>query len=310
MMWASSAASAEPESSDPQAVESARFDFAEGTAHFQARRYENALKSFEHSFTLVESPNTQLMIARCLRELGRRADAVAAYTDAATEARKRATRGETKYTQTADAAAAEEAQVRTQLGTLHVHVARPAGAIVTVDKRTVSLSTEGDATLLHDPGLVSVAVRDNAGAEQRQAATVAAGTTVQMDFSGAITPTTQPPLEPPPPAPHPHQRTWAFPAALVAGGVVVVAGGVFIGFGASSQSTYDTLRARCGDHCGPADRATADGGKRAQTIANVGLGVSIVALVATAVFISLELTSEARSDRKSSRSSKGKAPPP
>src|SRR6185369_16885851 len=35
------------------AVETARFEFVEGTSHFQARRWQEALRAFEHSYSLV-----------------------------------------------------------------------------------------------------------------------------------------------------------------------------------------------------------------------------------------------------------------
>ena len=297
LLWSSAALSGEPEPTDPQTVDAARFDFTEGTAHFQAKRWAEALKAFEHSFSLVPSPNTELMIARCLRELGRRVDAANVYASAAAEAHRRAMAGEGKYKQTADVAAAEGAAVRLQLGTIHVHVTRPADATLTVDKKVVELSKDGDATILHEPGTASVTVSDATGAEQRQTVTVQPNTTVQMDFSvqGAA-PTQVPertPLPPAPPAPAPQSGpSWPVPAALISGGVALAGLGVFIGFGASSQSTYDALAARCGPaSCGPGDREEADSGERSQTIANVGIGVSAVAAVATIVFVAVALTS-------------------
>ena len=294
-LWSPAALCGDSETIDPRVVDAARFDFTEGTAHFQAKRWAEALEAFEHSFSLVASPNTKLMIARCLRELGRRPDAADAYADAAAEAHRRVTAGEGKYKQTADAAATEGAAVRAQLGTLHVHVARPAGATLTVDTKVVELSKDGDATILHEPGTASVTVRDATGAEQRQTVTVQANGTVQMDFAVQSAPAPPPLWRPPASAPERTRSSWSAPAALVAGGVTLAGLGVFIGFGASSQATYDRLAARCGpSSCGPADREEADAGKRAQTIANVGLAVSAVAAVATIVFVAVALTSSDR----------------
>lgn len=301
-LWSSPALAGEPEATDPQVVDAARFDFTEGTAHFQAKRWADALKAFEHSYSLVPSPNTSLMIARCLRELGRRADAANAYANAAAEAHRRVTAGEGKYKQTAETATTEGGAVRAQLGTIHVHVARPTGATLTVDKKVVELSKDGDATILHDPGTASVTVSDATGAEQRQTVTVQPNTTVQMDFAVSGGSSTQLSDRPPPPPPPPPERSapsWPVPAALVAGGVAIAGLGVFIGFGASSQATYDTLAARCGPaSCGPADRDEAQAGERNQTIANIGLGVSAVAAVATIVLAAVALTSGDRAQAR------------
>jgi len=302
-LWSPAALCGDSETIDPRVVDAARFDFTEGTAHFQAKRWAEALEAFEHSFSLVASPNTKLMIARCLRELGRRTDAADAYADAAAEAHRRVTAGEGKYKQTADAAATEGAAVRAQLGTLRVHVARPAGATLTVDTKVVELSKDGDVTVLHEPGTASVTVRDATGAEQRQTVTVQANGTVQMDFAVQSAPPAPPPLSrPPASAPERPRSSWPVPAALVAGGVTLAGLGVFIGFGASSQATYDRLSARCGpSSCGPADRGEADSGKRDQTIANVGIAVSAVAAVATIVFVAVALTSSDRAQARALR---------
>jgi hypothetical protein len=288
---------------DPQAIETARFDFTEGTAHFQAKHWAEALRSFEQSFALVPSPNTELMIARCLRELGRRTEAAKSYASAAAEARRRVTKGESKYTQTADAAETEGSAVRAQLGTIHVHVVRPAGATLMIDKKVVALSKEGDATLLHERGSASVSVSDATGAEQGQTVTVQAGATVQMDFAaqGSSSPENKPrPLPPPPPVEATRGgSSWTVPAALVSGGITLAGVGVFIGFGASSQATYDELKQRCGPNdCAPSDRAKADTGARQQTIANIGIGISAAAAVATIVFVVMALSS---SDRTAAR---------
>jgi hypothetical protein len=292
---------------DPtETVEAARFEFVEGSSHFQAKRWPEALRSFEHSFSLAPSPNTELMIARCLREMGRRTDAAAVFASAAAEALRRVSKGETKYAHTAEAAQNEGNALRSQLGTIRVHVARPAGVALTIDKSPLSISKEGDATVLHEPGTVSVAMRAN-GAEQRQTVTVAAGATVQMDFDA----------QGPPPKPEPAKidvaktegtdagrpllpsRSWAGPAAIASGALTAAGSAVFVGFGVSSQSTFDALKARCGPgSCGPSDRAEADSGKRAQTIANVGVAVAAASAIATVVFVVMALSAPERASAR------------
>lgn len=279
-----------PESQEESSIEDARWEFAEGSAHYQAKRWNEALAAFERSHRLVESPNTELMIARCLRELGRKAEAAMRFEHATEEARRRVQRGETKYARTAEAAAAEGAVLRAQVGTVKIHVAHAATASVTVDGEPVPLSPEGDAIVLHDPGTVSVVVRDERGGQQSQTASVLAGAEVKFDFAAESAAPPPPVRPPPPPAP---KTPWTIPAAWAAGGLTLAGLGVFTIFGLDSQATYDDLVERCGSvGCGPADRLDAEDGKRSQTIANVGLGIAIGAAVATAVFVVLSLAND------------------
>ena len=290
-------AQARTDAADERAIEDARWEFAEGSAHYQARRWPEALAAFERSQKLVSSPNTELMIARSLRELGRRAEAAQHFEHAHDEAKKRVQRGESKYARTADTAASEGAVVRAQVGVVKIHVANHATAALTVDGKSVPLAGDGTASVLHDAGTASVVVRDQGGAQQKQTVTVLAGGTVQLEFAAEKSaPTPAPPTlvpireTPPPPS---RGGSWAVPAAWGAGGLTVAGVGVFTIFGLSSQSTYDDLAKRCGpDQCGPADRADADDGQRSQTIANVGLGVAIGAAVATAIFVVVALSND------------------
>jgi hypothetical protein len=284
---------ADPEPS-PSAIDEARGHFAEGSAHYQAKRYAEALASLGRSYKLVESPNTELLLARSMRALGRGGEALASFEHAEADARRRVAQGETKYAPTADAAAQEASKLRSELGTVKIHVARPSGSAVQVNGRPLALSPSGDATVVHEPGTISVVFREASGAVQRQSVTVLAGSSVQLDFAGEAVPPPGALNDPPPPVEDkPSGGTpWTVPAAWVAGGVTLAGLGTFIGFGLSSQSTYDDLVKRCGPaDCGAAERAEAESGRGAQTLANVGLGVGIVAAVATTVFVVLSLTS-------------------
>jgi hypothetical protein len=289
---------------DPVAVEAARADFAEGQGHFRSKRWPEALKAFERSYAQVPSPNAELMVARCLRELGRGADSAAAYTVAETEARNRVTKGEAKYGETADAAANEGKALRQTLGTMKIHVVHPGGATLMVDKKNVALSKEGDATILHDPGSVQVIVRDTAGVEQKQTATVVAGNTAAMEFTVAETHPGPVGATQGTPDPNPDHTTehdgesgglpgWFWPATIASGVVTLGGAAAGFGFGAQSKNTFDELVSKCGPNsCGSAQRAAADDGKQKQLFANVGFGVAIAGVVATAVILYLGLTSD------------------
>jgi hypothetical protein len=266
--------------------------FQQGSSDLLAKRYAEALDNLRASYKLVPSPNSGLLIARCLRELGRRVEAVEMYGTVAADARRRAGEGDAKYTQTADVAAAEGGALRATLGLVRVRVSHPSpGSTIEIDG-VVKAATEGDIVALHVPGEVTVRFRPASGAEQSQRATLAAGADLRMEFTSG--PSVEPaPLPPPPPrgaAPtsdvNGSPPSWTVPAALVSGGLALAGAGVFIGFGLESGSIYDDIDARCRTTgCGAADRAQADVGKRDQTIANVGLAVGIVGAAATFAFL-------------------------
>ena len=266
--------------------EEAKRLFSQGSTAFLAKRYTEALESLRVSYKLVASPNSGLLIARCLRELGRSVDAVAMYDAVTLDARRRAAEGDTKYAQTADVATAEGSVVRATLGTVRVRVAHPPpGARVEIDGIGVP-ATDAELVVLHAPGDVLVKLKPRTGADQSQRATLAAGGELRMEFTAAeVAPT---PIEPAPVVPprEGEPPSWTVPAAVVGGGLALAGAGAFIGFGLKSQSIYDELQSACGSAgCGPERRARAYEGKRDQTIANVGLVVGIAGAAAAVAFL-------------------------
>jgi hypothetical protein len=268
------------------AREEAKRLFTQGSASFLAKRYPEALESLRLSYKLVPSPNSGLLIARCLREINRPIEAVEMYASVASDARRRAADGDTKYAQTADVATAEGNAVRATLGTVRVRVARPApGAKIEIDGGVAVPVTDADLVVLHAPGEVLVKLKPSTGAEQSQRATLAAGGELRMEFT--------PPAvvaEGPPPRPAIAEEgeppSWTLPASLVAGGVTLVGAGLFVGFGLQSQTIYDELNQRCGAKgCGEAERPRAEEGQRDQSVANVGLAVGIAGAAATVTFL-------------------------
>jgi hypothetical protein len=276
--------------------------FQRGSSELLAKHYVEALDDLRASYKLVPSPNSGLLIARCLRELNRRVEAVEMYGTVAAEARRRAADGDAKYTQTADVAAAEGGALRATLGLLRVRVANPApGSTIEIDG-AVKPATEGDIVLLHVPGEVTVRFKPRTGPEQSQRATLAAGVDLKMEFTSvAVSEPAAGPPPPPPPRTSPATATddsppsWTVPAAIVSGGLALVGAGVFVGFGLESTKIYDGLKDRCAPNCGAAEQAQSDVGKRDQTIANVGLAVGIVGVAATFAFLLVRATSGPRS---------------
>lgn len=302
---ASPASARADERSDALAVETARTLFAEGSAHFQGGRWAEALTALERSYAIVPSPNTMLMIARSLRELGRSAEAAEAYEKAALEAAQRVARGDAKYSPTERAATDEGRRLRATLGSVRIRVTRHDGMTVTLDGRALLLDSSGRATVMHPAGSATVIVRDASGAEQKQTVTVHAGSTVEMEFSGDATARAVVVAVPPPhatsgvaverPPATGGSAQWAVPAAIGSGVLMLAGTAVFIGFGSASHATYERLAAQCGpSSCGPGERDDADAAQRQQTVANIGLVAASIAAVATVAFVVVSLTSASR----------------
>src|SRR5436190_21382129 len=75
--------------------------FEAGTKLYDAHRYKEALTALRASYQILPSPNSRLMIARCLRELGNNREAYREYEAVAAEAREKGD----KYASAASAAA-------------------------------------------------------------------------------------------------------------------------------------------------------------------------------------------------------------
>jgi hypothetical protein len=267
--------------------EDAQQKFKVGMARFEGKRFDKALEAFRGSYDVVASPNSLLMVARTLRELGRGAEAWAAFDRAEREA-ERASAREPKYQQAAQAARDERDEVRTRIGFLALEVrgASPATRVL-VAGRPVEPSALG-APVAVDPGTIAVSVEHPGAPGVRKTVVVTAGATERVavdvgegrpkpggdgDGSDKLVVSSS----------KVGMRTWAY----VAGGVGVAGLVTFGVFGLKSRSTYNDLEASCpGGHC-PADRgADIDAGKRDQTIANVGLVVGVIGLAAgTTLFV-------------------------
>jgi hypothetical protein len=289
----------------------ARRLFAKGSALYLGGKYADALEVLKASRDLVPSPNSELVIARCLRELGRFVEAQEMFASAEVEARQRAAEGAQKYEKTANSASTEGATVRAMLGTLRIRVegVQP-NTRLEIDGLPASIPAEGDVVVWHTPGDVAVSVRTPTGAEQKQVATLRAGAEITMSFAPPQPPVAREPIspvipiEPPPLAPRPAEGpapgtrdspagSWATAPALTSAALALGGTGVFIGFHLDANSAYRQLFNSCGKtgSCGPADRSKADSGKTSQLVANVGLIAGSVAAAAALTFTILAVSS-------------------
>src|SRR4051812_28705663 len=93
--WAGSA------SAEKDQRAAAQKTFAAGSNLYDAHHYEEALAAFKASYQIVASPNSRLMVARCLRDLARNAEAYREYDAVVAEA----ARGGDRYKSSGEAAA-------------------------------------------------------------------------------------------------------------------------------------------------------------------------------------------------------------
>jgi hypothetical protein len=310
---AKAAASAE----EPATVAQAKQLFAQGSALVVAGRYADALPLLQRSFEEVQSPNSELLVARCLRELGRLVDAQSAFTWTETEARRRLEDGEARYQKTAESAAAEGAEVRARLGTIRVRLdgVEPE-ARLELDGGPTAVPASGEAVLWHEPGAAMVTLHSSSRGDQTQPVTVRAGAETVVVFAppAPVVPPEATPVIPgvapssparrsavsAPPASTPAPSGgvhWSVPVALTTGSLTLVGAGLFTGFGLASSSAYRALRSECGmpPSCmTPTQRSEAERGKRDALIANVSLAAGAVAGAATIAIVAVALSRPAR----------------
>ncbi|MEJ7730573.1 MAG: hypothetical protein WKG00_15300 [Polyangiaceae bacterium] len=206
----------------------ARRLFLEGRALLVERRCDVALPKLQRSNELLPSPNSALLAARCLRELGRVEEAAERFAAVGADAQGRVAAGEEKYQETADAARAEGALLRATLGVLRIRVAdAPAGTVVETAALRRPVAADGTAELLHRPGTVTLTTRAPSRPAVRRTVTVVAGrwTTVEVTLPPADSVA----------APRATERggasSWVLPTGVVLGGAGLVGVGVFAALG-------------------------------------------------------------------------------
>ncbi|MEJ7732419.1 MAG: hypothetical protein WKG00_24840 [Polyangiaceae bacterium] len=239
-------------------------------------------------------------MGRCLQIAGRRVEAAEAFAGVERLAAARIAAGDPRYAEAASAAAAEGAALRRRLAVLRVRVAgAPSGTSLAVDGTVRALSVEGAATVLREPGPVSLVLRAPGRAPVLRSATLAAGGDASIDFlldaPAPSAPATAAPSRRD--APGAGGISWMLPAAVAAGTVCAIGLGAFIGFGIRSRDTYDALHDRCAPRCGDGEIAEADGGRRDQVIANVSLAVGAAGAVGAIVLGVLEASRPAAGRR-------------
>ncbi|MDI1446452.1 tetratricopeptide repeat protein [Polyangium sp. 6x1] len=286
------AAAATPSAAD---VAEAKKKFESASTFFKSGKYAEALADFRASYAKVQSPNSHLYVARCLREMGKLVDAYLEFEKVTAEAQ---TAGE-KYAQTGETARVERDELNPKIVLVSVDVTTPeSGAHLTIGGVEVPQDRWGKPFPAM-PGSVDVRLESGAKPAASQSITATAGEskTVSIGFTSGSTgggsgdgsggdgsgdgsggtETGSKGMS--------GMRIGAF----AAGGLGVAGFVTFAVFGSMSNGTYDDLKAACGGPC-PADRqGDVDKGKMQQTVANVGLIVGAVGVAAGATLFVLSL---------------------
>jgi hypothetical protein len=256
--------------------------FEQGMKALKAKKHDEALAAFKSSYEAVASPNSHLMVARELVELGRLEEAWEAYGKTAAEADAAAQKDQ-KYQNAADEARKEQNDLKKKLGFIDLDTTgTQAGDRITVRGREIPQGSWSQPVPAA-PGSATVTLVHNDGTETSKDVTITAGQDTKVDF-------TPPKAAPPTAEPaktsgeasakldtsgHTNLRTWAY----VAGGVGVAGVATFAIFGLMANSKHSKLQDNCPNNKCPADlQSDADAGKRDQTIANIGLVVGVVGL--------------------------------
>ncbi|NUP10924.1 MAG: hypothetical protein HOW73_33175 [Polyangiaceae bacterium] len=276
----------------------ARQAFDKGKSLFEARDYEHALPELQRAAELSSSPNAHLYVGRCLKELGRRAEAYEELRIAMKDAARLAA-SDKKYEKTRDAAAAQVAILEGEVGKVVVVVnGDRAGASVILSSPNATDRTLAPADIgiprAVEPGAVRARVEADGKllvekrAESKAGATVTLVLDVTADGSADKGDVTDPKEASPKPSK---------PVGAKTGGGIRIAGFVVGGVGIAGLATFgamaglaldrkNTLDEACGGtHCPPGEYDDViDEGRTFQLAANVSLGVG-AGLLAGSIFM-------------------------
>ncbi|WP_437968863.1 tetratricopeptide repeat protein [Sorangium sp. So ce260] len=281
----------------PDAVEKAQSLFKKGAALYESKRYALALEQFRASYAAVPSPNSHLYIARCLADLGEHSEAYLEFDLVAAEAAARA-KAEPRYAQTEQTAQLERDDLARKIALVTVTVAHPdAAASLAIAGKDVPRERWGKPFPVK-PGKTEIVLRTrttsipqtldlSAGeaktvaldADQADPGGAGDGDPVLLDEGAGF-----------PESEAPSRRAYLRPYAYAAGGVGVAGLAVFTVAGLMANSTYSDLVEACQGPC-PIDRKDdVDAGKSQKTVANVGVVVGAIGLVAGTTLLVLSLT--------------------
>jgi hypothetical protein len=268
--------------------------FTQAQQLYDAGKTEAALEAFRSSHAAFPSPNSRLYVARCLRDLGRNAEAYVEFKAVLLDAVE--AEDADRYSMTLEAASLERASLRPRLGMFRLKVPDDIpGLEVTVAGRVVA-PADWTQPIPADPGTVTVfATAPNRRPYSRTFA-IAAGERPAIALALEPAETTSPAPEPLPPSPPaPVVAPWPTWRAVAVGsaGVAVVGLAAWGAFGLQARARYDHLRRECAGHCGPEFQDSIDAGRTETLVSEVGLAVGAVGLAGCVLGLFLD-SGEAR----------------
>jgi hypothetical protein len=275
-----------------QGAKDAAESFKDAQKQYDEKSYDDALASARAALDATGSPNARLYVARSLRELGRLDQAYTEMQRTVKDATALAEK-EKKYEPTRDAAAAELALLERRVGKVVVAlVDAPPGAQVTLNGKELEAYRIGIPIAVNPGDVVLEANAEGAAPVQRQIRIAAGETqTVTLVFkaeaTGAGAGKPPPTTTLPPDTAAPRHGGGLRTAGFVVAGVGVAGLAVFAVTGSMANSKFSQLESECGSkRCSdPKYADTVDSGKRYETIANVGLAVGAVGLLAGGAMI-------------------------
>ncbi|MCC6522069.1 MAG: tetratricopeptide repeat protein [Polyangiaceae bacterium] len=266
--------------------------FRDARTRFEAGDFRGALPLFRQALAASGSPNARIYVARCLRDLGQLVEGYEEMSRTVRDARELAPKEE-RYAQTRDQAAAELAVLEGRVGKVLVALDPSLqGATVELDGAPLTAERLG-VPIAVLPGRVVVAAVRRDGTRIEQSKTVAPGALETLLLSGAAGPAAAVTTPPPPgnAGADTGGEAGGFGAVRGAGiGVALLGVAGFVTFGVGTAMANDklaTLESACGGvRCtDPAYGSVVDEGKRAETLAGVGLGIGIAGVAVGAAMI-------------------------
>lgn len=249
-----------------------------GVGLLESGQPDGALQLFLASFEKVASPNSRLMVARTLAELGRHPEAFQQFQLVVQES-ERLAKGLPKYERTLEAARAELAALAPRVALMKLEV----DGQVSVAGRVLDRSAWDDLIPMA-PGKVTIRFTLNNGQTVEETVDLQAGATNQI-----VLDVPKRRVEPP------QQMTTSSPGgesvvpyetlAWVGAGTALVGITGFTVFGLMNNGKFNDLEERCdGSSCPLSLWNDAENGRTLQTLANVSLGIGLVGAAAGAYF--------------------------
>src|SRR5690606_1721800 len=253
----------------------ARKPYRQALEALEAKKFDEALALFRESYAIAASPESLLLIARALVQLGREPEAYREL-EAAIDLAEELAKVDDKYKETAESA-------RKELDELSKKIA----LVVVTPSAQVTLGAEAVPTealgrpLPYQPGKLQVSIRHTDGRETSEELELVAGE--RRELSTAPPPPRTASAPAPSvvaPAPSPEAGVSKRPLAYGAGGFGVLGFGGFVGFTLLGRSANE--REGCAASvCPEATLEDAEQSSSYRTLSLVGLGVGVLGLASS-----------------------------